>query len=59
MGATLSDEERGLLISQAAYDQDLQEFKFLGVIGVVSNVFNEMPDLVDFLIKKFPPDPKQ
>jgi hypothetical protein len=53
MGATLSDEERRLLILQAAYGQDLQEFTFLGATGVISNVFNEMLELVDFLIKNF------
>jgi len=54
-----SDEERRLLILQAAYDQDLQEFTFLGATGVISSVLNEMPDLVDFSNQKFPPDPKQ
>ena len=39
MGATLSDEERRLLILQAAYDQDLQKFTFLGATGVINNVF--------------------
>jgi hypothetical protein len=38
MGATLSDEERRLLILQAAYDQDLQGFTFLRATGVIRNV---------------------
>jgi hypothetical protein len=52
--ATLSDEQRRLLILQAAYDEDLEELKFLGATGVISHVLNEMPELVDFLIKAFP-----
>jgi hypothetical protein len=55
--ATLSDEQRRLLILQAVYDQDLEELKFLGATGVISHVLNEMPELVDFLIKTFPLDP--
>lgn len=55
--ATLSDEQRRLLILQAVYDQDREELKFLGATGVVSHVLNEMPELVDFLIKTFPLDP--
>jgi len=55
--ATLSDEQRRLLILQAVYDQDLEELKFLGAAGVVSHVLDEMPELVDFLIKTFPLDP--
>jgi hypothetical protein len=54
--ATLSDEQRRLLILQAVYDQDIQELRFLGATGVASDVLNEMPDLVNFLTKAFPPD---
>jgi hypothetical protein len=55
--ATLCDEQRRLLILQAVYDQDREELKFLGATGVLSHVLNEMPELVDFLIKTFPLDP--
>jgi len=57
LGATLSDEQRRLLILQAAYDQDVQELTFLGATGVIGNVLNEMPDLVNFLTQNFPRDP--
>src|SRR4029077_2086255 len=42
--ATLSDEQRRLLILQAVYDQDREELKFLGATGVLSHVLNEMPE---------------
>jgi hypothetical protein len=54
--ATLSDEQRRLLILQGAYDQDLEELGFLGAAGIISDVLNEMPDLVNFLLANFPPD---
>lgn len=55
--ARLSDEQRRLIILQAAYDQDIQELTFLGATGVVSDVLDEMPDLVNFLVQNFPRDP--
>jgi hypothetical protein len=55
--ARLSDEQRRLIILQAAYDQDIQELTFLGATGVISDVLNEMPDLVNFLVQNFPRDP--
>ena len=57
--ATLSDEQRRLLILQAVYDQDIQELRFLGAIGVIGHVLNEMPDFVTFLLKAFPADLSQ
>ena len=54
--ATLSDEQRRLLILQAVYDQDREELKFLGATGIIGHVLNEMPELVEFLIKTFPSD---
>jgi len=54
MGAKLSDEERRLLILQTAYDQDPSRSSHsFGATGVISNVFNEMPDLVDFSNQNF------
>jgi hypothetical protein len=41
---------------QAVYDQDREELKFLGATGVISHVLNEMPELVEFLLKTFPLD---
>lgn len=55
--ARLSDEQRRLIILQAVYDQDIQELTFLGATGVISDVLNEMPDLVNFLVQNFPRDP--
>ena len=54
--ATLSDEQRRLLIFQAVYDQDIQELGFLGATGVIGEVLNEMPDVVNFLVTAFPLD---
>jgi hypothetical protein len=53
---TLSDEQRRLLILQAVYDQDIQEPGFLGATGVIGEVLNEMPDVVNFLVTAFPLD---
>jgi hypothetical protein len=59
MGAKLSGEERRLLICKLPTTKTFKKLTFLGATEVISNVFNEMPDLVDFSNQKFPPDPKQ
>jgi hypothetical protein len=55
---TLSDEQRRLLILQAAYDQDINALGFLGATGVGFDVLNEMPRFVAFLKANFPGDPE-
>jgi hypothetical protein len=53
---TLSDEQRRLLILQAAYNQHADELRFLGASGVIGDVLNEMPTFVAFLRQNFPAD---